>query len=143
MSNKKSIVSKADTPLVDNNNQYYVKYRVVQNTVAVSDWSPMYKISAQPVVVVPGVIRLANGVVDVTWQNTNHLNLHDVFVKYASSDPYVYHGRTSANNYSIIPDENQGKIFILIQAATHSKTASTGSINLVKIYEGSQDLVVV
>jgi hypothetical protein len=140
MSNKKSIINKSELPLVDNNNQYYVKYRVVQNTVSVSDWSPMYKVNAEPVVVVSGVIRLANGVVDITWQNTNHLNSHDIFVRYDTSDPYVFHGRTSANNYSIIPDQGHTKIYILVQAATYSKAASTGSTNLVKIYEGSQDL---
>ncbi len=139
MANKKNKVDKASLPLVNFENKYIVRYRIVEDKIKSSDWSHFYAIPAKPVVEVNGIIRYTaagSGVVDVTWLNTNELPLYDIFIRYSESDPYVYHGQSASTNYSIILSPGHNLINVLVQAASVQKRVS--SPNLLKVFEGSQ-----
>ena len=135
MANKKSKIDKGSLPLVNFENKYLVRYRIIEDKIKASDWSQIYSIPAKPVILVNGVVRNSGGTVDIIWENTNNLPLYDVFVKYDVADPYVYHGKTQAVSYSLIPAAGKTKIYVLIQSASVQKRVSTP--NLLKVFEGN------
>ena len=135
MANKKSKIEKASLPLVNFENKYLVRYRIIEDKVKASDWSQIYAIPANPVSVVNGIVKYSSGTVDAIWDNTNNLPLYDIFVKYESTDPYVYHGKTQSVNYSFIPAAGKTKAYVLVQSASVQKRVSTP--NLLKVFEGN------
>lgn len=139
MANKKNKIDKSLLPLVNFENKYIVRYRVTEDKIKASDWSNFYSIPAKPVTVVQGVIKHtvvgSSATVDIIWENSNNLPLYDVFVKYSSSAPYIYHGKTQSSNYSLIPTSGATSIYVLVQAASVQKRVS--SPNVLKVFEGN------
>jgi hypothetical protein len=136
MANRKTKIDKASLPLVNSENKYLVRYRVVLDKTKPSDWSNIYSVAAKSVSTVNGVVRVNGGVVDIIWENTNNIPQYDVFVKYVQSNTYQYHGRTTAHNYSIIPQSGQSSAYVLVQAASFQKKPSTA----LKVFEGNVSL---
>jgi len=136
MANRKTKIDKESLPLVNSENKYLVRYRVVLDKTKPSDWSNIYSIPAKPVSIVNGVVRANGGVIDVIWENANNLPQYDVFVKYLQSGTYQYHGRTTAHNYSIIPQAGQSSAYVLVQSASVQKKPSTA----LKVFEGNVSL---
>jgi hypothetical protein len=139
MANKKNKIDKSLLPLVNFENKYIVRYRIIEDKVKASDWSMFYSVPAKPVSQVQGVIRHtvvgSSATVDIIWENTNNLPLYDIFIKYNSSDKYTYHGKTQSSNYSLIPAAGKTSIYVLVQAASVQKRVSTP--NLLKVFEGN------
>jgi hypothetical protein len=136
MANRKNKVEKQSLPLVNSENKYLVRYRVVLDKTKPSDWSNIYSIPAKAVALVNGVVRLNGGVIDVIWENSNNLTQYDVFVKYQESATYQHHGRTTAHNYSIIPQSGSTIAYVLVQAASTQKKPSA----VLKVFEGNVSL---
>lgn len=133
MANRKNKIDKLSLPLVNSENKYLVRYRVILDKTKPSDWSNIYSLSAKSVITVNGVVRYSGGIVDVIWENTNALPQYDIFVKYLQSESYQYHGRTNAHNYSIIPQAGKTSMYVLVQAASVQKKPST----LLRVFEGN------
>jgi len=139
MANKKNKIDKSQLPLVNFENKYIVRYRIVEDKIKASDWSHFYAIPAKPVVVVNGVIRHnqigSSESIDIIWENTNNLPLYQIFIKYSNTDSYVYHGQSQSSNYSLILPSGKSAIYVLVQAASVQKRVSTP--NLLKVFEGN------
>jgi hypothetical protein len=138
VANKKNKIDKSALPLVNFENKYLVRYRVIEDKIRQSDWSQVFAVKAKPVVVVNGVVRYSGGTVDIVWQNDNNLPLYDIFVKYSSTDAYVYHGKTQSQNYSLIPATGKSNIYVLVQSASTQRKVSEP--NLLKVFEGNTAL---
>lgn len=133
MANKKNKVDKLSLPLVNFENKYLVRYRVVLDKNKPSDWSNIYAIPAKSISLVNGVTKYANGIINVAWENTNDLPKYDIFIKTTSSGTYIYHGSTISPNYTVIPTTGSTYAGVLVQAASYDRIVSS----ILKVYEGS------
>jgi hypothetical protein len=118
---KKVIVRKSSLPAVGDNNEFYLRYRVVSDDKnRTSHWSQINVVESSPVQQVNGSISLSGNILIAVWDDELLRPSYDVFVKNDSGE-YVYHGTTSVHSYSLI-NEALSTVQVAIQIEGKSKT---------------------
>lgn len=139
MANKKAKVDKSALPLVNSDNKYYVRYRVVLDKTKDSDWSGVFQIDNKPVSIVNGVLDIitvaGKKVINIVWEGTNLSPSYDIFVKWDSGS-YAYHGNSVSTSYSIIAPDGAAQVAILIQIGSAQRVVSPA----IKVFEDSRNI---
>ncbi len=139
MANKKVTIDKLSLPLVNSNNKYYIRYRVVLDKTKDSDWSQIAVLDGKAVTVVPGVISsvttAGKEVVTITWDKSNNSPTYDVFLSW-DTGAYVFEKNVSSTSYSVIAPDGVSTINVLIQIGSAQKTVSS----VLKVFEGSKNV---
>lgn len=139
MANKKAKVDKSALPLVNSDNKYYVRYRIVLDKTKDSDWSDVFPISNKTVSIVSGVLDVVTvagkKVVNVVWEGTNLSPTYDIFVKW-DSESYAYHGSSVATSYSVIVPDGKTAVDVLIQIGSAQRTISES----IKVFQDSRTI---
>lgn len=128
MANKKIKVDKANLPLINLGNEYFVRYRIVSNKTKTSDWSEILVVGGKPVSVVDGVLTVSSSgakkLLSIVWENTNASPRYDIFVKW-DTDDYIYHGSSTSASYSIIAPTGAAAAEITVQIASAQREISS------------------
>ncbi len=139
MANRKITINKLSLPLVNSDNKYYLRYRVVLDKTKDSDWSEISVINGKTVAVVTGVISstttAGKEVVNITWGKDNNSPTYDVFIGWDNGG-YVYEKNVSSTNYSLIAPDGISSIQVLIQIGSAQKVVSS----VLKVFEGSENV---
>jgi hypothetical protein len=139
MANRKITIDKLSLPLVNSNNKYYLRYRVVLDKTKDSDWSQVAVLEGKAVSLVPGVISTTttagSEVVNITWDKSNNSPTYDVFVGWDSGG-YVYEKNVSSTSYSVIAPNGVSTIQVLVQIGSAQKVVSS----VLKVFEGSKSV---
>jgi hypothetical protein len=139
MATKKIKIDKSNLPLINLNNEYYVRYRIVSNKTKTSDWSEILVVDGKPVSIVDGVTTVSTSgskkLLGLVWENTNASPTYDVFVKWGSED-YVYHGSSISTSYSIIAPTGATSAEVTVQIGSAQKRIS----DALKVFEDSVTL---
>lgn len=139
MANRKVKIDKLSLPLVNSNNKYYLRYRVVLDKTKDSDWSEVAVINGKAVSIVTGVISVTTTagkkVVSITWEKTNNSPTYDVFLKWDGAE-YEYQENVTAASYSAIAPDGATTVDVLIQIGSAQKAVSSA----IKVFEGSKTL---
>lgn len=139
MANRKITIDKLSLPLVNSDNKYYLRYRVVLDKTKDSDWSEISVINGKTVAVVTGVISstttAGKEVVNITWGKDNNSPTYDVFIGWDNGG-YVYEKNVSSTNYSLIAPDGISSIQVLIQIGSAQKVVSS----VLKVFEGSENV---
>lgn len=139
MANKKIKVDKANLPLINLGNEYFVRYRIVSNKTKTSDWSEILVVGGKPVSVVDGVLTVSSSgakkLLSIVWENTNASPRYDIFVKW-DTDDYIYHGSSTSASYSIIAPTGAAAAEITVQIASAQREISSS----IKVFEDSATL---
>lgn len=139
---KKAKISLSDIPVVDADNQYIVRYRVVsEDKNRVSHWSQFLKVPGP--VINPagyaGAISVTIKDVTATWYDSPKRGSYDVFVRYGNKatpespivwGQYQYSGSSSSQSFVVLNNVTAGFIGMLVQVSGN-KTINS----LLKIYE--------
>jgi hypothetical protein len=122
---KKVIVRKSSLPAVGDNNEFYLRYRIVSDDKnRTSHWSEINIAESSPVEQVNGSISLSGNILIAVWDDEQLRPSYDVFVKNDSSS-YVYHGTTSVHSYSFINEAiSTVQVAIQIEGKTKSRLSS-------------------
>jgi hypothetical protein len=128
MANRKITLDKLSLPLVNSNNKYYIRYRVVLDKIKDSDWSQIAVLDGKPVSIVNGVITVATTagkkVVSITWDKDNNSPTYDVFIKWGSQD-YEYQKNVPTTSYSTVAPDSATAVGVLIQIGSAQKVVSS------------------
>lgn len=139
MANRKITIDKASLPLVNSNNKYYLRYRIVLDKTKDSDWSEIAVVNGKTVSVVPGVISSATTagkeVVTITWDKDNNSPTYDVFLGW-DEGPYVFEKNVSSTSYSAIAPDGISSVNVLIQIGSAQRVVSS----VLKVFEGSKNV---
>lgn len=139
MANKKAKVDKSALPLVNSDNKYYVRYRVILDKTKDSDWSDVFAIDGKPVVLVNGILDVVavsgSKVVNAVWEGTNLSPTYDIFVKW-DAEEYAYHGSSVSTSYSIIAPAGKSSVDVLVQIGSAQRTIS----ETIKVFQGSRSI---
>lgn len=134
---KKAIVLKENLPAVRSDNKYFVRYRMVSNSLF-SNWSPIYTVDNIPTVTTSGIVQATNDLISVVWEDEFARPKYDIFVKFDNND-YFYHGSSLTHNYSFLrvfpgmtlQDPKPSSVKVIIQSESQDKQIS----NSLKIFE--------
>lgn len=145
---KKAKISVSDIPVVDAENQYIVRYRVVsEDKNRVSHWSQFLKVPGPYINPAGylGAISVTIKDISVSWFDSPKRGSYDIFVKYgtgatlgtATWTAYSYSGSSSSQSYTLLnsPPIGYGYIGVLVQVSG-DKTLNS----LLKIYEATSTL---
>lgn len=139
MANKKAKVDKSALPLVNSDNKYYIRYRVVLDKTKDSDWSDIFSIENKPVILVNGVLDIitvaGNKVINLVWEGTNLSPTYDIFIKW-DAEEYVYHGSSTSTNYSVIVPSGKNVVDILVQIGSAQRAISAA----IKVFQDSRSI---
>jgi hypothetical protein len=139
---KKAKISLSDIPVVDADNQYIVRYRVVsEDKNRVSHWSQFLKVPGPAISssVDKGVISVTIKDITVSWLDSPKRGSYDVFVRYGNKatptspivwGSYAYSGSSSSQSFVILNNITAGFIGIIVQVSGN-KTINP----LLEIYE--------
>lgn len=134
MANKKAKIDKTSLPLINSDNKYYVRYRIVLDKTKDSDWSEVFAISGKTVVVVEGVTSVVTTagkkVISLVWGGENSSPTYDIFIKW-NSGSYEYHGSSTSTNYTLIAPDTATSVDIVIQIGSAQKAISAS----LKVFE--------
>jgi hypothetical protein len=139
MANRKITIDKMSLPLVNSNNKYYLRYRIVLDKTKDSDWSEIAVLSGKPVIEVPGVISSATTagkeVVTITWDKDNNSPTYDVFLGWDSGN-YVYEKSVTTTSYSVIAPDGTSSVDVLVQIGSAQRVVSS----VLRVFEGSKNV---
>jgi hypothetical protein len=128
MANRKITIDKLSLPLVNSNNKYYLRYRIVQDKIKDSDWSQIAVLDGKPVSIVSGVVSTTTTagvkVVSITWDKANNSATYDVFLGWDSGN-YAYEKNVSSTNYSVIAPSGASTVKVLVQIGSAQKVISS------------------
>ena len=139
MANKKAKIDRSALPLVNSDNKYYIRYRILLDKTKDSDWSDVLSIDNKPVVEVSGILDVitvvGKKVINAVWEGTNLSPIYDIFVKW-DAENYVYHGSSVATSYSIIVPDGKATVDVLIQIGSAQRTVSAA----IKVFQHSRNI---
>lgn len=139
MANRKISIDKLSLPLVNSDNKYYLRYRVVLDKTKDSDWSQVAVLDGKAVSVVSGVISTTTTagvkVVNITWDKSNNSPTYDVFIGWDSGS-YVYEKNVSSTSYSVIAPSGASTVKVLVQIGSAQKVASS----VLKVFEETKSV---
>jgi hypothetical protein len=121
---KKVIVRKSSLPAVGDENEFYVRYRIVsEDKNRTSHWSPIYITESSPIEQVNGSISKSGNIIFCVWGDELLRPDYDVFVK-NDSGSYAYHGTTQVHSYSFI-NQASSTVQVAIQVEGKNKNRSS------------------
>ena len=143
---KKAKIPVSDIPVVDAENQYIVRYRVVsEDKNRVSHWSQFLKVPGPTInPASAGAITVTVNDITVNWYDSPRRGSYDVFVRYgtgaslgtATWTSYTYSGSSTSQSYTLLnTPTTAGYVGILVQVSGN-KTLNS----LLKIYEDASTL---
>jgi hypothetical protein len=143
---KKAKIPVSDIPVVDSENQYIVRYRVVsEDKNRVSHWSQFLKVPGPAINPdTAGAISVTIKDISVSWFDSPKRGSYDIFVKYgtgvsleaATFGDYTYSGTSSSQTYTFLnPSTTDNYVGVLVQVAGNKSLNS-----LLKIYEDTSTL---
>jgi hypothetical protein len=139
VANRKISIDKLSLPLVNSDNKYYLRYRVVLDKTKDSDWSQVAVLDGKAVSVVSGVISTTTTagvkVVNITWDKSNNSPTYDVFIGWDSGS-YVYEKNVSSTSYSVIAPSGASTVKVLVQIGSAQKVASS----VLKVFEETKSV---
>jgi hypothetical protein len=139
---KKARISVSDIPVVDAENQYIVRYRVVsEDKNRVSHWSQFLKVPGPDILAegYDGAISVTIKDVTTTWYDFPKRGSYDIFVRYGNKanptapiiwNQYSYSGSSTSQSFVVLNNVNAGFIGVMVQVSGN-KTINS----LLKIYE--------
>ncbi len=139
---KKAKILLSDIPVVDAENQYIVRYRVIsEDKNRVSHWSQFLKVPGPAIdpAGYDGAISVTIKDVTTTWYDFPKRGSYDVFVRYGNKatptspivwGSYTYSGSSSSQSFVVLNNITAGFIGIMVQVSGN-KTINS----LLKIYE--------
>lgn len=139
MANRKITIDKLSLPLVNSDNNYYLRYRIVLDKTKDSDWSEILAIPGKQVSTVSGVVSsvttAGKEVVNITWDKGNNSPTYDVFIGWDNGG-YTYEKNVSSTNYSVIAPDGIASVQVLIQIGSAQKVVSS----VLKVFEESKNV---
>lgn len=139
---KKVKIPISNLPVVDENNNYILRYRVVSDDKnRSSHWSPFIRVDGPPVTVSSGAISVAINSISVTWYDTPRRASYDIFVRYGNYNPltqqitwgsYAYAGTSLTQNFSILNNVTATNIGVIVQVSGNKTLNSS-----LKVFEGT------
>jgi hypothetical protein len=145
---KKAKIPVSDIPVVDSENQYIVRYRVVsEDKNRVSHWSQFLKVpgpAINPADYNKGAITVTVKDITISWFDSPKRGSYDVFVKYgtgasletATFTDYTYSGSSNSQSYTFLnPSTTANYVGVLVQVSGN-KTLNS----VLKVFEGTSTL---
>lgn len=143
---KKARIPLSDIPVVDPENQYIVRYRVVsEDKNRVSHWSQFLKVPGPAINPnTAGAISVTIKDVTANWYDSPKRGSYDVFVRYGNKatpessivwGQYQYAGSSLSQSFVVLNTVSAGFIGMLVQVSGN-KTLNP----LLKIYEDNSTL---
>lgn len=138
---KKARIPVSDIKLVDAENNYVLRYRIVSDDKnRVSHWSQFLRIPGPPIdsAGYDGAIAVTVKDISVSWYDTPRRGSYDIFVRYGNGTStqnitwgsYSYSGSSLTQTYTILNNVSANYIGVLVQVSGN-KTLN----NALKIYE--------
>jgi hypothetical protein len=139
MANRKITINKLSLPLVNSDNKYYLRYRIIQDKTRDSDWSQVAALDGKAVSTVTGVISFTttaeSKVVTITWDKDNNSPTYDIFIGWDSAG-YAYEKNVSSTSHSVIAPAGATSVQVLVQIGSAQKIVSS----VLKVFEGTKTL---
>ena len=146
---KKARIPVSEIPVVDAENQYIIRYRVVsEDKNRVSHWSQFLKIPGPPIASEgpSGGINVSIEDISVSWFDSPKRGSYDIFIRYGNElnpltpgvitwGEYSYSGSSTSQSFVVLNNVTAGFIGVLVQISGN-KTINS----LLKIYEDSSTL---
>lgn len=99
---KKLTIPKNQLPPVNDDNEYYLRYRIISDDKnRSSHWSPIFSAAASEIQSVSGELIVNGDSSTAIWGDENNRPKYDVFVKFDGGS-YAYHGTTPIHTYSFL-----------------------------------------
>ena len=138
---KKTRIPVSDIPVVDSENQYIIRYRVVsEDKNRTSHWSQFLKVPGPAINEsgYSGAINVTVKDINISWYDSPKRGSYDIFVKYGSGSSinsatwtdYSYAGSSSSQSFVILNNITASYVGVLVQVSGN-KTINS----LLKIYE--------
>jgi hypothetical protein len=138
---KKAKIPVSDIQLVDAENRYVLRYRVVsEDKNRISHWSQFLRVDGPPIdpAGYEGAIAVTIKDISVNWYDTPRRGSYDVFVRYGNGPSiqnitwgaYAYSGSSLTQSYTILNNVSAGYIGVLVQVSGNKVLN-----NALKIYE--------
>ncbi len=138
---KKARIPVSDIKLVDAENNYVLRYRIVSDDKnRVSHWSQFLRVPGPPIDSggYSGAIAVTIKDINISWYDTPRRGSYDIFVRYGNGPStssitwgeYSYSGSSLTQTYTILNNVSASDIGILVQASGN-KTLNSA----LKIYE--------
>jgi hypothetical protein len=129
---KKVIVSTSKLGLVNSNNSYLIRYRIVsEDKNRMSHWSPNYSIDALANSLVDGDLNIVGNTVICAWEDVVLRPGYDIFVGLNGANP-TYHGTSPTHTYSFLKPSGS-TVRIVVQVEGIKKELSPA----LKIYDSN------
>jgi hypothetical protein len=111
---KKVTVVKQSLPPVGDNNEFYVRYRVVSDDKnRTSHWSQLYELESLNVEEAVGTVAVASDVATTVWEDPQENPEYDVFVEETGSEQPEFVGRTRFPSFAFwLRGKTDFRIFI-------------------------------
>jgi hypothetical protein len=147
---KKARIPVSDIPIVDAENKYIIRYRVIsEDKNRVSHWSQFLKIPGPPInpVGYTGAINVSIEDISISWFDSPRRGAYDIFIRYGNAlnpltpavitwGQYAYSGTSTSQSFVVLNGPTTaGFIGVLVQVSGN-KTINS----LLKIYEDSASL---
>lgn len=111
---KKVTILKSALPPVGDNNEFYVRYRIVSDDKnRTSHWSQLFELESLNIQEAVGTVAVASDVATTVWEDQQENPEYDVFVEETGSEEPEFVGRTRARNFAFwLRGKTDFKIFI-------------------------------
>lgn len=102
MTIKQLIIPKSQLPPVNDDNEYYLRYKIISDDKnRSSHWSPIFAVAASEIESVSGELIVNGDSSTAVWGDENNRPKYDVFVKFDGGS-YAFHGTTPIHTYSFL-----------------------------------------
>lgn len=139
---KKARIPVSDIPVVDAENNYIIRYRVVsEDKNRVSHWSQFLKVPGPPILAqgYTGAINVTVKDITTTWYDSPKRGSYDIFVRYgtgasinsATWTPYSYSGSSTSQSFVILNAPTSANYIGVLVQVSGNKTMNSA----LKIYE--------
>jgi hypothetical protein len=143
---KKARIPVSDIPVVDAENNYIIRYRVVsEDKNRVSHWSQFLKVAGPPILAnYEGAINVTIKDITTTWYDSPKRGSYDIFVKYgtgtsinsATWTPYSYSGSSTSQSFVILNEATAANYIGVLVQVSGNKTINS----VLRIYEDVSSL---
>lgn len=122
---KKVKIPVSSLPVVDENNNYILRYRIVSDDKnRTSHWSPFLRVAGPAVTTSSGAISVTINSITTTWYDTPRRASYDIFVRYGDYNPatqqivwgsYAYAGTSLSQSFTVLNNVTATNIGVLVQ----------------------------
>jgi uncharacterized delta-60 repeat protein len=139
---QKVVITKETLPpvskLSDGSYGYVMRYRIIsEDQNRFSHWSPIRELASPSPSLVEGDVAVVGSIIQIVWGDEEARPRYDVFVNFNNSE-YVYHGTTSAHQYSLLVEYDA----VSFQVAVQIESTNKERVEFLTIFE-SEDLNII